>query len=208
MMQTEENKSGETGRRGRLFEISAPSGTGKTTLCEALRNRFPELCYSVSYTTRAPRAGEVEGKDYHFISVDAFRKGIEENRWVEWAEVYGNYYGTSAFTMEEILASGRDLLLEIDVQGMRQIVERFPETVTIFILPPSMDALRARLVSRGTDTPEAMERRMADAAREMACRDDYRYRIVNDDLERAKNALIHIVEACMKGEDPEQTDYL
>lgn len=188
--------------------VSAPSGTGKTSLCDALRTTFSELCYSISYTTRQPRKGEENGKDYHFLSVEEFREGIDLARWAEWAEVHGNFYATSAFVLEETLKAGRDLLLEIDVQGMRQIVERFPEAVTIFILPPSMAILRERLMKRGTDAPEVIERRMADAIREIARKDAYRYRIVNDDFERAKDALISLVDACRKGEDPETTDYL
>jgi guanylate kinase len=206
MTHPENSKSVE--KRGRLFVVSAPSGTGKTTLCDALRNTFPELCYSISYTTRQPRKGEADGRDYHFISVEEFKEGIALGRWAEWAEVHGNFYATSAFVLEETLGSGRDLLLEIDVQGMRQIVGCFPEAVTIFILPPSMNILRERLMKRGTDAAEMIERRMADAIREIARKDAYRYRIVNDDFERAKDALIFLVDACRKGEDPETTDYI
>ncbi|MCW7754184.1 guanylate kinase [Desulfobotulus sp. H1] len=209
MMQANERIQSENGgKRGRLFVVSAPSGTGKTTLCTALRERFPDLSYSISYTTRSPRKGEKDGRDYFFISLEEFRAGIDQGRWVEWAEVHGNYYGTSAFALEKTLSSGGDLLLEIDVQGMRQILERFPEAVTIFILPPSVASLRERLFKRGTDASEVIERRIADAILEIARKDAYRYRIVNDDFERARDALLFLIDACRKYEDPDTTDFL
>ena len=122
---------------GHLFIISAPSGAGKSTLCRAMRDHFPDLLYSISYTTRSPRKGERNGVDYHFILPDDFEKGISRHRWAEWAEVHGNYYGTSAEFLDNELSAGRDILLEIDVQGTRQILQRYPDGITIFILPPS-----------------------------------------------------------------------
>lgn len=182
-------------RRGRLFVVSAPSGAGKTTLCRGLRDHFGDIAYSVSYTTRAPREGERDGIDYHFISVAEFRRGIETGRWAEWAEVYGNYYGTSVAALERTLSAGLDLLLEIDVQGCAQIVERFPEAVTVFIMPPSFEALRERLSGRGKDDPAVIERRLEAARQEMDQAHWYRHVIVNDQLETALAALIAVVQA-------------
>lgn len=181
--------------RGRLFVVSAPSGAGKTTLCRGMRDRFGDIAYSVSYTTRSPRPGERDGVDYHFVSAEEFRRGIEEGRWAEWADVYGNYYGTSAAALERTLAEGRDLLLEIDVQGCAQIVERFPEAVTVFIMPPSAEALRERLAGRGKDDPEVIERRLRAAEAEMARASEYRHVIVNDRLETALEELNAVVAA-------------
>ena len=183
---------------GTLFVVSAPSGAGKTTLVGAIRARFPDLVYSVSHTTRPPRPGEVHGVDYFFISVEEFKTGIEAGLWAEWAEVHGNYYGTSARFLEETLAAGRDVLLDIDVQGACQLVRRFPEAVTIFILPPSLAVLRRRLESRGTDSPEAIALRMENARREMRKKDSYDYRIVNDRLTEAVDSLAHLIEECRR----------
>jgi guanylate kinase len=181
-------------RRGLLFIVSAPSGAGKTTLCRALRQRFPDLVYSVSHTTRLPRPGEEDGKDYHFISRAEFEKGVTKAEWAEWARVHDNYYGTSARFLDHARAEGRDLLLDIDVQGTRQIIERYPESVTIFIMPPSLAVLRRRLQGRGTDAAEAIERRIAAAATEMDQRHLYRHVVINDDLAAAEAAFIGIVD--------------
>lgn len=183
-------------RPGALFILSAPSGAGKTTLRQALLGVFPDLLYSVSFTTRAPRAGEENGRDYLFVSVEEFEAGIRSGRWAEWAQVHGNYYGTSAEVLDQARAAGRDVLLEIDVQGARQICARFPECVTIFIRPPSMAVLRQRLEARGTDSPAAIARRLENAAGEMAQMDFYRHIIVNDDLTAAVRELVAIVGAC------------
>jgi guanylate kinase len=182
-----------------LFIVSAPSGAGKSTLRAALLEAFPDMRYSVSHTTRRPRPGEVDGRDYHFISPQEFREGIEAGRWAEWAEVHGNYYGTSAESLARALAEGVDLLLEIDVQGARQIVERFPESVTIFILPPSLEALRARMAARGTESPEELAVRMRNAEAEMAQQHLYRHRIVNDDLEAARREMVALIAAYRQG---------
>jgi guanylate kinase len=182
-------------RAGLIFILSAPSGAGKTTLRQALLGVFADIRYSVSITTRAPRAGEVDGRDYVFVSTEQFEEGIRRGRWAEWARVHGSYYGTSAVALEEARAAGRDLLLEIDVQGARQICARFPESVTIFIRPPSMEVLRRRLEARGTDSPEAIARRMQNAAGEMAQMDFYRHIIVNDDLQAAVRELVAVVDA-------------
>jgi guanylate kinase len=185
--------------RGRLFIISAPSGAGKTTLRKAALLRFPDLIYSVSYTTRTPRPGELNGRDYVFISPAEFEAGIRSGRWAEWAQVHGHRYGTSAEVLAQALAAGCDVLLEIDVQGARQICRRFPETVTIFILPPSIEVLEQRLRSRGTDRPEAIDLRLQNARCEMAEADAYRHVIVNDDQATAVAELIAILESYRSG---------
>ncbi len=181
--------------RGRLFILSAPSGAGKSTLCTLLRKRRPDLCYSISYTTRPPRPEEVDGEDYFFIDEPAFEDGIAAGRWVEWARVHDHYYGTSAAFISRMLAQGHDLLLDIDVQGAAQLVKHYPEAVTIFIMPPSMDILRQRLQKRGTDSADVFERRLRNAMEEMAARFHYRHIVVNERLERAVDDLLGILAA-------------
>jgi guanylate kinase len=188
-----------TARKAFIFIISAPSGAGKTTLCKAALAAFADMRYSVSFTTRAPRPGEENGRDYVFVTVPEFEAGIFSGRWAEWARVHGNYYGTSADVLAQSLTAGCDILLDIDVQGARQICTRFPESVTIFIMPPSLEALRQRLVSRGTDRPEVIAMRIDNAGREMAQRGVYRHVVVNDDLETAIAELIHIMDSYRTG---------
>ena len=183
-----------TVRSGHLFIISGPSGAGKTTLCGAVLERFKDMLYSVSYTTRSPRKGEQDGIDYHFISKEAFKKDIKRGCWSEWAEVHGNYYGTSAEFIEKGLSSGRDILLDIDVQGTIQILKRHPESVTIFVLPPSMDTLRQRLEMRGTESETVLSQRLENAGKEMAHKNLYRHVIVNNQLLSAIEALTSIIE--------------
>ncbi|MGA6927711.1 MAG: guanylate kinase [Desulfosarcina sp.] len=176
----------DTGSRGgRLFVVSAPSGAGKTTLCRAARRLLPNLVYSVSSTTRAPRKGERDGQDYFFVTPARFREGIRSGQWAEWARVHGHYYGTSARFIEDHLRAGRDVLLDIDVQGAEQILRRYPRAVTIFIAAPSMMALRQRLSDRGLDSQEVIDRRMKNAEGEMARKGMYRHVVVNDDLDVA-----------------------
>lgn len=181
-------------QKGRLFIISAPSGAGKTTLCRRIRERYPDLRYSISYTTRKHRAGEIDGRDYYFIDTAAFIEGISDNKWAEWAVVHGHYYGTSAEWIDRNLAAGHDVLLDIDVQGTRQMLRRYPDAVTIFILPPSMDVLRKRLESRNTDRAEEIEKRLVEAENEMAQSSLYRHVIVNDQLTAAADALASIID--------------
>jgi guanylate kinase len=187
--------SKETKRKpGSLFIISAPSGGGKTTLSKALLNRFKDILYSVSYTTRLPRKGERDGVDYYFIPKKDFEKRIESGYWAEWAQVHGNYYGTSAVFLDQGLASGRDILLDIDVQGTLQILENYPDSVTIFIMPPSLKMLRKRLEMRRTEGRETIDRRLLTAEKEMAQKDLYRYVIINDQLSVSIEKLIAIIE--------------
>jgi guanylate kinase len=187
--------SKETTREpGHLFIISAPSGGGKTTLSKALVNRFKDILYSVSYTTRSPRDSEQDGVDYYFITKKDFQDKIERGHWAEWAKVHGNYYGTSADFLEKGLASGRDILLDIDVQGTLQILENYPDSITIFIMPPSLETLRKRLEMRGTESRERIKKRLLTAEKEMAQKDLYRYIIVNDQLSVSIEKLLAIIE--------------
>jgi guanylate kinase len=179
---------------GLLFILSAPSGAGKSTLCRAVQNRFPDILYSISYTTRPPRKGEQDGVDFHFITDDEFEKGIARDCWAEWAKVHNNYYGTSADLLNRALTSGQDILLDIDVQGMRQIVKKYPAGVTIFIMPPSPEILRLRLEARGTDSPEIIALRLKNAQKEMALKDLYRHVVTNDELTDAVAELLGIFE--------------
>ena len=190
-MRTDSSVSSSSG--GRVFVVSAPSGAGKTTLCAAARSRLPELVYSISSTTRTPRPGEEDGRDYFFVDEVQFRKGIETGLWAEWAKVHDHYYGTSARFIDRQLKAGRDVLLDIDVQGARQILERYPHAVTIFIMAPSMDILRQRLVARGQDAADVIEKRMKNAEAEIASKAWYRHVVVNDDLDVAVERLISIL---------------
>lgn len=179
---------------GRLFIISAPSGAGKTTLCRAIRDLFPDLRYSVSYTTRPPRTGEQEGQDYFFISADEFKNNIERNTWAEWAQVHDHFYGTSAEFIDHHLSQGHDILLDIDVNGTRQILARYPESITIFILPPTFETLKERLLKRGTDSVQTIARRLKNAEMEIAQKGMYKNIIINDRLPDAVEALAAIIQ--------------
>ena len=184
---------------GRLFILSAPSGAGKTTLCRALMKHFKDMLYSVSFTTREPRKDEISGIDYHFVSREDFAEKIKEGKWAEWAEVHGNYYGTSAGFLDEALSSGRDVLLDIDVEGTRQILKRYPDSVTVFIMPPDLGILRKRIESRGSESIEVIERRLKNAEMEMAQKDIYKHVIINDSLDEAVADIVSIVEMYGKG---------
>ena len=188
------SKPDDKGASGCLFIVSAPSGAGKSTLCRAARKRFAALTYAVSHPTRPPRAGEKNGVDYYFISHAEFEKKIRENAWAEWAKVHGHYYGTSAELLNHYLARGTPVLLDIDVAGTRQILERFPDSITIFIMPPSLAELERRLKKRGADDGATIEKRLKNADAEMARRDLYRYIIINDQLNQAIEEFCAIIE--------------
>jgi len=181
-------------KQGRLFIISAPSGGGKTTLSKAVVSRFNDIIYSVSYTTRSPRSSEQNGVDYYFIQRKDFEKRIESGHWAEWAEVHGNYYGTSAEFLDKGLDSGHDMLFDIDVQGTLQILGRYPDSVSIFIMPPSLETLRKRLEMRRTESRAAIKRRLLNAEKEMAQKGLYRHVIVNDQLSVSIEKLVAIIE--------------
>jgi guanylate kinase len=182
-------------RRGLLFIVSAPSGTGKTTIVERLVQVVPRLRLSRSYTSRPARAGEQDGVDYNFISREQFDELIAQGAFLEWADVFGNYYGTSAGDTEEALAAGQDLVLVIDVQGARQVRNRGIETLGVFVLPPSAEVLESRLRGRSKDTEEQISRRLAVAGTEVGEFEQYEYVVVNDDLDGAVNRMRAIVMA-------------
>ena len=180
---------------GNLFVVVAPSGAGKTSLVTKLLAADPHIRLSVSFTTRAPREGEVNERDYHFVDRASFERMIAANEFLEYAEVYGNYYGTSKRWIESEIAGDHDVLLEIDWQGAQQVRRLFPDVVGIFILPPSFAELRKRLESRGKDAPEAIERRMASAREEISHVLEFEYIIVNESFEVALSDLISVVHA-------------
>jgi guanylate kinase len=187
-------RSGQ-GRRGRLFVVSAPSGTGKTTVVERLVQCMPDLALSRSYTSRAARLGESDGVDYNFISRARFEEMIAAEEFLEWADVFGNLYGTCATDVEREISSGRDMVLVIDVQGARQVRQRYKDTVGVFVLPPSFEVLEGRLRGRSKDPEEAMQRRLQTARDEVAAFIEYDYVIVNDELDACVERLRGIVLA-------------
>ena len=170
---------------GTLYIVSAPSGAGKTSLVKALLERMDGIRVSVSHTTRPPRPGEQDGVDYHFVDKAGFQRLVEAGDFLEHAQVFDNFYGTSRSAVQAQLDAGDDVILEIDWQGARQVRRQFPEAVGVFILPPSLEALRERLTGRGQDPDEVIERRMRDAVSEMAHYDEYDYLVFNDDFEVA-----------------------
>ncbi|MDA3877299.1 MAG: guanylate kinase [Halothiobacillus sp.] len=174
---------------GQLYVISAPSGAGKTSLIKALRARMPDLGLSVSHTTRAMRPGEQDGVHYHFVDVAKFEAMIADGAFVEYARVFGNYYGTSKAAISQVLAGGQDLILEIDWQGAQQVRAQFPTVISIFVLPPSRAALRERLIGRGQDDAAVIARRLAEATLEMRQHPNYDYLIINEDFSTALDQL-------------------
>ncbi|WP_153147388.1 guanylate kinase [Dechloromonas sp. H13] len=180
---------------GNLYVVAAPSGAGKTTLVRMLLATERAVHLSISFTTRAPRPGEANGREYHFVAVDRFKSMISAGDFLEWAEVHGNYYGTSQKWIAEQLAAGHDVLLEIDWQGAQQVRSAFPEAIGVFILPPSMEELTRRLTGRGTDSAEVIERRLAAAQAEMRHVGEFDYVIINDSLEQALDDLRAVVRA-------------
>ena len=179
---------------GLLIILSAPSGCGKSTLVRRLLELRPGLRFSVSATTRAPREGDVEGVEYYFIDNDTFRKMIENDEFLEYAQYVDNSYGTPRAPVEREMAAGNDVLLDIETNGALQVMERCPEAVTVFLLPPSFEELERRLTTRGKDRPEVIARRLEEAKRECSLSSRYAYNIVNDDIERAAAELSAIID--------------
>ena len=180
---------------GNLFIISAPSGAGKTSMVSALLNSNRQIALSISYTTRAPRPGETDGKEYHFISRDKFLQMAQQGDFLESAEVYGNLYGTSQSWIENQLASGRDILLEIDWQGAAQVRKLMPQAISVFILPPSLAALENRLNGRGQDSTEVIARRLQAAQEDISHVAEFDYVIINDKLDEALRQLDAVITA-------------
>jgi len=181
--------------RGSILVISAPSGAGKSTLVRRLIGSLSDLAFSVSHTTRPRRQGEKEGRDYFFVTRRRFETLIAADEFVEWAEVFGHLYGTSKAQLERSLAEGRDVLLDIDVQGHRQVRKRLPDALSVFVLPPSFEELKRRLTKRHLDSPQDVERRLAAACQEISHWPEYDFLVVNDRLPRATQALRAIVQA-------------
>jgi guanylate kinase len=178
-----------------VFIVSAPSGSGKSTLVSRVLQMDPKLLFSISYTTRQPRGLEKRDEDYHFIARDEFERRLEQDEFLEFAKVFDNYYGTSRRYYEQALAEGKDLMLDIDVQGARQLKQRIPEAVSIFILPPSREILEQRLRSRSVDSAAVIETRLRGAADEIRNYDQYDYVLINKDLEKSVMRLKSIIEA-------------
>lgn len=186
-------------QQGNIFVVTAPSGAGKTTMVAALLAADPQIKLSVSYTTRAPRDGEVDGKNYHFVSREQFIAMLQRSEFLESAEVYGNFYGTSQLWIQQQLDAGNDILLEIDWQGAQQVRKLFPQAIGIFILPPSLQALEQRLCGRGTDSAESIAKRMASARDEITHVDEFEYVIVNEVIADAIQDLISVVRTYRLG---------
>jgi guanylate kinase len=181
--------------RGILFVVSSPSGGGKGTLIRHVLNKVPNLSYSVSYTTRAPRRGEVDGREYFFVTSEKFQEMIAANRFLEWAQVHGKLYGTCEDQVAREITEGRDIILEVDVQGAASVRKVIADSVSIFILPPSFEVLRERLVSRGTDTSEELELRLRKAPEELRDYVAFDFVIINDQIDRAGAQLASIIYA-------------
>jgi guanylate kinase len=181
--------------RGILFVVSSPSGGGKGTLIQRMLNKVAHLGYSVSFTTRAPRNGEVDGREYFFVTREKFEQMVEAREFLEWATVHGKLYGTSRNQVLGEISAGRDIVLEVDVQGAASIRELVPDSVSIFILPPSFEVLRQRLLDRGTDSPEELDLRLRNAPTELKDYAAFQYLIINDDVERAADQLSAIVHS-------------
>ncbi len=193
--------------KGKLFVISGPSGAGKSTVVFKAMEARDDVCFSTSVTTRKPRPGEVDGKEYFFVDLDRFKEMVENDELLEHAEYVANSYGTPRAYVEEKLSEGMNVILDIEVQGARQVNQKKPEAVKIFIIPPSLEELERRLIGRGTDTPRAIEARLIRARQEYKEADFYDYIIINDDAERAAKELaaIMVAEHCRAAD---RTDYL
>jgi guanylate kinase len=187
--------------RGRLIVVSGPSGAGKSTLIRASLDNVPQLAYSVSATTRSPRKGEVDGRDYVFLTREEFEGWIEDGRFLEWAEYSNNLYGTPEYRVEELLESGYSVILEIELQGARKVRDKRPDAVMIFVRTPSLEETRRRLEGRATETSEALESRMKSAVKEVAARDEFDYEIINGGPERARREIIDLMTKIAEGGD-------
>ncbi|WP_045218198.1 guanylate kinase [Desulfonatronum thioautotrophicum] len=195
-------------RQGVLLVISAPSGTGKSTLLNKLRDEFTRLAFSVSYTTRLPRGGEVDGREYHFVDPDTFSHLRKTGDLAEWAQVHGHFYGTSRPAVQRMLDEGRDVLFDIDVQGARQLRQAFHQGAFIFLFPPSMQVLEQRLRGRGTESEESVAQRLSNAHRELEQADSLDYWIMNDNLEQAYQDLraVYLAETLRRSYHPRLQD--
>jgi len=185
--------------RGRLIVVSGPSGAGKSSLIREALEAVPELAYSVSATTRPPRPGEVDGEHYVFLSREEFERWIEEGKFLEWAPYSGNLYGTLEGKVQEMLDAGRSVILEIELQGARQVRQKRPDAVMVFVRAPSLEETRRRLSGRATETAEAMETRLATAVGEVAARDEFDHEVVNGEWERARRDMIETMENIVAG---------
>jgi guanylate kinase len=185
--------------RGRLIVVSGPSGAGKSTLIKSSLQAVPELAYSVSATTREPRPGEVDGIDYIFLSRPEFERWIQECRFLEWAEYSGNLYGTPERKVEEYLDEGRSVILELELQGARQVQLKRPDAVMVFVRAPSLEETRRRLTGRATESEEALESRLATAVGEVAARDEFDHEVINENREQARKGMIEKMESIVRG---------
>ncbi len=181
--------------KGLCIVVSAPSGSGKSTICRRLLAACPDMEFSVSFTSRPPRPNEIDGKDYHFVSREDFQRRIDRGEFVEWVENYGEFYGTSGRALQDLLRRGKDLLLDIEPRGAKEMKKKFQEGVFVFVLPPSLDELLKRLQKRGHETPEAIQKRFAQAASELGEVLWYDYAVINEDLDTAVGQLIAIYRA-------------
>ena len=186
-------------RRGRLVVVSGPSGAGKSTLIRSSLAAVPELAYSVSATTRNPREGEVDGRDYIFVGREEFEKWIDEGRFLEWAEYSGNLYGTPEQKVEEYLRSGRSVILEIELQGAREVREKRPDAIMVFVRAPSLEETRKRLEGRATEDDKALEARMTTALEEVEARSEFDYEVVNAEREQAREDIIRTMRNIVEG---------
>ena len=192
---TTESSAKTTESRGILFVVSSPSGGGKGTLIQRVLKKIPDLSYSVSFTTRAPRSGEVNGREYFFVSQEKFEQMAAANEFLEWANVHGKLYGTSSKQVFQEISEGRDIMLEVDVQGAASVRSLVPDSVSVFILPPSFEILKQRLEARGTDSPEELELRLRNAPVELRDYSAFQYMILNDNMDQAAEQLAAIVYA-------------
>jgi len=190
-----ESTAKTTQSRGILFVVSSPSGGGKGTLIQRVLKKIPNLSYSVSFTTRPPRSGEVDGREYFFVPQEKFEQMAAENEFLEWANVHGKLYGTSSKQVLQQISAGRDIILEVDVQGAASVRSLVPDSVSVFILPPSFEVLKQRLEARGTDSPEELELRLRNAPVELDDYSAFQYVILNENLDQAADQLAAIVYA-------------